>query len=544
MEAKEAKEAKEAQLQEAQLQLKAQIAALGLQIRELRHSSSSSSSTSPSDYVKTETARLVAELNSLKTQRRPPKQRHPQAVLNASGRCQFFLTHKRRCCMVRSGVKDGYCTNHAASRTNTTTPTSTMRTRIACPINPKHTIWSSDLERHTKRHCPDRPQDQNDSTTQPSFFSLSINRGGTTSPSSAAAAAAAAPALPLHLQSVTSVRKLDERVKRLIASVIPSCVPSDTPRLSELQPETCRDQLARVISLSLVQANGASSASTPACSKLLKHCRQTASIVGHLERVGLTREPQRTTFIELGAGKATLSEMLAETAGRGGSYVLIDRDTFRNKRDKFILGAHKENQCVRHTIDIGNMNMNAINEVMERDRCVLISKHLCGVATCLALRAAVAMSRELGKGEEETKDCAKSKSKSKKNKMCGMALATCCHHRCIWDDYVNQEFFTSAGFSHKDFEMIRRTASWGTSCCLGGAKAASSVIVVEKEERREKISIEEKADIGLRCKMVLDIGRLLYLQSAGFECEMVRYVDGTLSPENRLLTATTFANAC
>ena len=132
----------------------------------------------------------------------------------------------------------------------------------------------------------------------------------------------------------------------------------------------------------------------------------------------------------------------------------------------------------------------------------------------------------------------------KKNKMCGMALATCCHHRCIWDDYVNQDFFTSAGFSHKDFEMIRRTASWGTSCCLGGAKAASSVIVVEKEQRREKISIEEKADIGLRCKMVLDIGRLLYLQSAGFECEMVRYVDGTLSPENRLLTATTFANAC
>jgi tRNA:m4X modification enzyme len=296
----------------------------------------------------------------------------------------------------------------------------------------------------------------------------------------------------------------------------------------------------------VVQANGASSATTPACSKLLKHCRQTASIVGHLERVGLTREPQRTTFIELGAGKATLSEMLAETAGgRGGSYVLIDRDKFRNKRDKFIRGAHKENQCVRHTIDIGNMNMSAMPKVMERDRCVLISKHLCGVATCLALRAAVAMSS--GKGEEETKemkDCAtKSKSKSKKNKMCGMALATCCHHRCIWDDYVNQDFFTSAGFSHEDFEMIRRTASWGTSC-LGGAKAASSVIVMQKEERREKISNVEKADIGLRCKMVLDIGRLLYLQSAGFECEMVRYVDGTLSPENRLLTATTFANAC
>ena len=68
---------------------------------------------------------------------------------------------------------------------------------------------------------------------------------------------------------------------------------------------------------------------------MIKHARQIASIVGNLEEAHLASDPLNTSFVEMGAGKGTLSCMLSETSGRGGSYYLLDRGTaFRNKKDK------------------------------------------------------------------------------------------------------------------------------------------------------------------------------------------------------------------
>ena len=40
----------------------------------------------------------------------------------------------------------------------------------------------------------------------------------------------------------------------------------------------------------------------------------------------------------------------------------------------------------------------------------------------------------------------------------GLAIATCCHHRCSWQHYAGQATFTNMGFSPEDFEVM----SWMT----------------------------------------------------------------------------------
>jgi tRNA:m4X modification enzyme len=74
---------------------------------------------------------------------------------------------------------------------------------------------------------------------------------------------------------------------------------------------------------------------------------------------------------------------------------------------------------------------------------VIISKHLCGSATDLALRCAA-------DGQKNT------------NKVRAIVIALCCHHRLMWNDYVGKEFFTRNNLTPKDFSLIRALTSWCT----------------------------------------------------------------------------------
>ena len=33
-------------------------------------------------------------------------------------------------------------------------------------------------------------------------------------------------------------------------------------------------------------------------------------------------------------------------------------------------------------------------------------------------------------------------------------MATCCHHRCSWRQYVSKAFFSERGFSGQEFELL------------------------------------------------------------------------------------------
>ena len=59
----------------------------------------------------------------------------------------------------------------------------------------------------------------------------------------------------------------------------------------------------------------------------------------------------------------------------------------------------------------------------------------------------------------------------------GLAVATCCHHRCTWRDFVGKRLVLSLGFSPAEFEIISYMCAWasgGHSAAPGGAAAPSS----------------------------------------------------------------------
>ena len=51
----------------------------------------------------------------------------------------------------------------------------------------------------------------------------------------------------------------------------------------------------------------------------------------------------------------------------------------------------------------------------------------------------------------------------------GLAVATCCHHRCSWQHYAGKATFTKMGFSPEDFELI----SWMTGQPIATATLCS-----------------------------------------------------------------------
>lgn len=197
----------------------------------------------------------------------------------------------------------------------------------------------------------------------------------------------------------------------------------------------------------------------------LRHIEQQASILGHMERVKLLDES--STFIELGAGRGMLSFALAQSF-KDSVYVLIDRAHTRGKADRFIESlesargdSEKARKLVmRAKVDIRHLNFAGMQEVVEKP-VVCMSKHLCGVATDLSLRA---ITHTLPRGSIESEKELTAASVSPYFK--GLAIALCCHHVCAWEDYVAPEFFEQQGFQDHEFPLLTSMTSWAT-CGMG-----------------------------------------------------------------------------
>ena len=86
-------------------------------------------------------------------------------------------------------------------------------------------------------------------------------------------------------------------------------------------------------------------------------------------------------FVEYGAGKAGLSSFVASAAEKGSTFLVIEREARRKKRDKDVreLGF----PIARETMDIKDFNLTYFTE--EKKDLIGIAKHLCGGATDLAL---------------------------------------------------------------------------------------------------------------------------------------------------------------
>lgn len=201
-----------------------------------------------------------------------------------------------------------------------------------------------------------------------------------------------------------------------------------------------------------------------AAKNILRHIEQQASILGHMERVKLLDES--STFVELGAGRGMLSFALAQTL-KDSMYVLIDRAHTRGKADRFIESLESAGETeksrklvMRAKIDIRHLNFAGMEEVVAKP-VVCMSKHLCGVATDLSLRAITQTLPRVAE-KSESDDTATSVSPYFQ----GLAVALCCHHVCAWEDYVAPEFFVQQGFQENEFHLLTSMTSWAT-CGMG-----------------------------------------------------------------------------
>ncbi|KAM5256598.1 tRNA:m(4)X modification enzyme TRM13 homolog isoform 3-T3 [Ctenodactylus gundi] len=309
----------------------------------------------------------------------------------------------------------------------------------------------------------------------------------------------------------------------------------------------------------------------------IKHLKQQASILGNIEKLNLLGP--RRCFVEFGAGKGKLSHWvdIALKDAEKVHFILVEKVTTRFKVD----GKHRKKNSVfeRLQIDIQHLCLSKIPVLREGNLPVVgIGKHLCGVATDLALRCLVetyAASYEERNEEPLAKRIKNDKTGKEINTLtkegneknvpekwtpvAGIVIALCCHHRCDWRHYVGKEYFRALGLGAVEFHYFQRMSSWATCGMQKTSWEAADATAQGRDDGSsdgeeqdggehsvsdggahslpELLTVEEKKKIGHLCKLLIDQGRIQYLQQKGFSPALQYYTDPSVSLENVLLTA-------
>ncbi|XP_025728071.1 tRNA:m(4)X modification enzyme TRM13 homolog isoform X1 [Callorhinus ursinus] len=455
----------------------------------------------------------------------------------AEGRCSYYVEKKRRFCRMVVAAGKRFCGEHAGAAEE-----ENARKRILCPLDPKHTVYEDQLAKHLKK-CNSREK------PKPDFFIQDINAGlkdGTEKPEQL---------VPI---SSLSEEQLENLIKKL-------------RKASEGLNSTLKDQIMSHPALhdALNDPKNGDSAT--------KHLKQQASILGNIEKLKLLGP--RRCFVEFGAGKGKLSHWvdIALKDAEKVHFILVEKVTTRFKVD----GKHRKKNSVfeRLQIDIQHLCLNKIPLLSKEKLPVVgIGKHLCGVATDLALRCLVetyaasceerneeplAKRIKNDKTEKEINTLAKEGNEKnvpeKWSPVAGIVIALCCHHRCDWRHYVGKEYFRALGLGAVEFHYFQRMSSWATCGMRKTSLEASNLTTKRKDKQNDDseehddggciitdestervpgfLTVEEKKKIGHLCKLLIDQGRVEYLQQKGFSPALQYYTDPLVSLENVLLTA-------
>ncbi|KAM5293495.1 tRNA:m(4)X modification enzyme TRM13 homolog isoform 1-T1 [Glossophaga mutica] len=460
----------------------------------------------------------------------------------AEGRCGYYVAKKKRFCRMVVAAGKRFCGEHAGAAEE-----ENARKRILCPLDPKHTVYEDQLAKHLKK-CNSREK------PKPDFFVQDINAGLKDETE-----------IPEQLVPISSLP--EEQLENLIMKL---------KKASAGLNSTLRDQIMSHPALHDALSdpkNGDSAA---------KHLKQQASILGNIEKLKLLGP--RRCFVEFGAGKGKLSHWvdIALKDAEEVHFILVEKVTTRFKVD----GKHRKKNAVfeRLQIDIQHLCLNKI-PVLSREKLpvVGIGKHLCGVATDLALRCLVgacgahgeerseeplAKRRRNDEADRDTHAVAEEGSDrtvpEQWSPVAGIVIALCCHHRCDWRHYVGREHFQALGLGALEFHYFQRMSSWATCGlrdtsveALGGTARRGDPSADSEEHDGGGhpvtdglaesppgcLSVEEKKELGRLCKLLIDHGRAEYLRRHGFRPALQRYTEPGVSPENVLLTAVPQASA-
>lgn len=401
--------------------------------------------------------------------------------------CKHFVTRKKRYC--RMTIKPGqeYCGEHMVPSAKDEKASDSLL-RIVCPLDPKHTCYANKLAKHLKI-CNARQKE-----SLP-YIVKGINYG---------------------IDPVVSIES--ERIMTRLLSNVPvdqiKCVVKKVNSIFAKYIENnifAKESKHPIVEEELLKPEYGQ--------KTQKHLIQASSLLGLLNDYNLL-QPE-TCYIDFGAGKGHLSYWISKSIENleKSSVLLVERAAHRHKADNKL---DKSNGRVhRIRADIADLVLDKVEIVQKSKQILGVTKHLCGEATDLALRCLT-------------------NTENVNEKVLGALFAFCCHHRCQWSTYVGKIFFKDVGLTKLDFDAMCGMVSWAT-CGSGVGRDLRTQESEEKlqnnlklNDRDQEIGLnrEQKSEIGKKCKYVLNWGRLHYLQTLNFKCNLHYYVDEDISPEN------------
>ncbi|NXE15479.1 TRM13 enzyme, partial [Lophotis ruficrista] len=444
------------------------------------------------------------------------------------GRCAYFVERKKRFCKMIPAPGRRFCGEHGQLEGEND------RKRIPCPLDPKHTVYEDQLQKHLKK-CNSREK------PKPVYFVQDINAG---------------------LKDVAEIPEKQVPISSLSKEELENLIIKLKKASSGLELRLKEQILShQALQEALNDPKNGESAS--------KHLKQQASILGNMEKLHLLG-PGRC-FVEFGAGRGKLSHWVdvALRNVENVQFLLVERATTRFKVD----GKHKRRDSVfeRLQVDIQHLCLKKV-PILEKTKLpvVGIGKHLCGAATDLALRCLVESYTTCFDGENEEPapkrsrtdktEAASNNSDKESNNDCkpvaGIVIALCCHHKCDWRHYVGREFFKSAGLGPVEFNYFQRMSSWATCGMREMVTKASTSEESEEQtsdtEHHEQtfsktesgsdtlqgvLTVEERKEVGCLCKLLIDHGRIEYLKQRGYKAALQYYTESAVSLENVLLTA-------
>mmetsp|Transcript_3534 Transcript_3534/g.5120 ORF Transcript_3534/g.5120 Transcript_3534/m.5120 type:complete len:407 (+) Transcript_3534:157-1377(+) len=234
-----------------------------------------------------------------------------------------------------------------------------------------------------------------------------------------------------------------------------------------------------------------------------RHVVQEEALIDYIRKIlGEDNFKSNSCYVEMGCGKGGLSKTISDTIGEGnqGTFVLVDRGAFSNKKCRVL--RDRSDRCVnRLRIDIRDLDLWKVRLVKkgieQGSKIAIVSKHLCGVATDYTLRVVHGNCPDV------------------------VVIALCCHNQCSFDAYCNRKWLTETlGLTRRMFDCLRLMSSWA---------------LISSDDSDG--DVEKRVEIGRKCKKLINLGRVNFLEQHGMVAHLVDYVSTVTTLENTLLVA-------
>ncbi|ODV71410.1 tRNA:m4X modification enzyme [Cyberlindnera jadinii NRRL Y-1542] len=385
--------------------------------------------------------------------------------------CEFIIKKKNRRCPLTRKSDTLYCAEHLKQRGDSDL-------RVPCPIDPRHSVWTSELKSHLKKCTKLKEQALEDPWFKKDYNCCEASDGKVE-------------------EFKENYRYWIELVNRVVDAYEPLKLEQDEHEGVEERMNEKQNQ---------------------------KHAIQQSSLISQLDKNKLLSKD--IDYIEFGCGRAELSRYLLQSVihkdGQPTGFILIDRSPTRMKLDSKMAKDCEDRSLAapnifRAKIDIKDLYIDQIisTEFPDSKGFVAVSKHLCGAATDLTIQCIL--------NNNQLRD-----------KFQGMIIAMCCRHCCNYSQLhpLSKGYLLSRGIDQVGFKHLMKFASWAVN---GRRPEMASN---DGADHPSGLTIGEREQLGLRARRIIDESRRYVLQSSGFTVKLCHYVTSDVSLENTCMVVT------